>query len=285
MPPRRILVVYGTAHGVDRLGRTLAGLAAERVDLVLLDRSLHDAERFDGVRAARAAAERAARARDEVLGVVSHDLRTPLGTIAMCARALRDPDADRAELSDVIARSADWSLRVIRDLLDVTAIEAGRLALRPEPMAPDAIVEAVEALFAPLAAAEGVELAREHGGAPRWVDVDVDRLVQALGNLVVNAITFTPRGGRVTVAAGVDGGGAPTFRVSDTGRGIAPDHLPHLFDRTWQARTTGRGGVGLGLAIAKGIVEAHGGTIAVESAPGLGTRFTCTIPAGATGMT
>ena len=338
---------------VGRLDDGLKRLASDGVDVVLLDLSLPDADRLDGVeavgaaapevpivvmtgladdqvalaamkagaqdylikgedgprvvrrairyalerqellareRTARASAERAARARDEVLGVVSHDLRAPLSTIIMCAHALREPDADRAELGEMIARSAEWSQRIIRDLLDVTAIEAGRLTIRPEPMAPDAVVETVQSMFAPIAAAAGVELVGERAGAPRWVDVDVDRLVQALGNIVANAIRFTPRGGRVTISATTGRDGAAVFRVADTGPGIAPEHLPHLFDRFWQARGSRRGGAGLGLAIAKGIVEAHGGSIAVESAGGDGNgggggaTFTCRIPtAGAPG--
>jgi len=325
---------------VDRLARALPLLATGGVDVVLLDLSLPDADRLEGVhaigestpdvpvvvmtgladdqvalaavkagaqdylvkgqdgprevrravryalerqellgreRAARASAERAARARDEVLGVVSHDLRAPLTTITTCASALRDPDANHRELSEVIAQSAHWSLRIIRDLLDVSAIEAGRLTLRPEPMTSDAIVEMVEGMFVPIAEAAGVELTCEGSVARTWVEVDVDRLVQALGNIVGNAIKFTPRGGRVTMSVAT-GEGTVQFRVSDTGPGVPPEHLPHLFDRFWQARATGRGGVGLGLAIAKGIVEAHGGSIRVEGGPGGGT-FVLVLPA------
>jgi signal transduction histidine kinase len=329
---------------VERLGRALGTLASERIDVVLLDLSLPDADRLDGVeavvaaapevpivvmtgladdevalaavkagaqdylikgedgprvvrrairyalerqellareRAARASAEHAARARDEVLGIVSHDLRAPLSTITMCAHALREPHADCAELAEMIAQSADWSHRIIRDLLDVTAIEAGRLTIHPEPMSPGAVVDTVRSMFAPIAAGQGIELAAEPDTAPRWVDVDVDRLVQALGNLVANAIKFTPRGGRVTISAATGPDGTALFRVADTGPGIAPEHLPHLFDRFWQARETRRAGAGLGLAIAKGIVEAHRGSIGVESAVGTGTAFTCVIPTAA----
>ena len=112
------------------------------------------------------------------------------------------------------------------------------------------------------------------------VSGDAERLQQALGNLVANAVRFTPRGGSVTLrAAPVDDGRAVRFAVIDTGCGIAPAQLPYVFDRFWQARTLRRGGAGLGLAIARGIVEAHGGTIAVDSAVGVGTTFTCVVPA------
>jgi signal transduction histidine kinase len=327
---------------VDRLGRALDVLARERPDVVLLDLSLPDADRLEGIEAvigaapqvpivvmtgladdevalaavkagaqdylikgedgprvvrrsiryamerqellarereARATAERAARARDEALGIVSHDLRTPLSTITMCAQALREPDPDASKLADTIARSAEWGLRIIRDLLDVSAIEAGRLAIYREPMQAGAIAETAQSMFATVAAAEGVELVVKHDGPPTWVEVDVDRLVQAIGNLVANAIRFTPRGGRVSISTATADDGAAVFRVRDAGPGIAPEHLPRLFDRFWQAHEQRRGGAGLGLAIAKGIVEAHGGTIDVRTDVGAGATFTCTIPA------
>lgn len=230
-------------------------------------------------RVARASAERAARARDEVLGIVSHDLRTPLSTISMCAHALRQPGADCEELAGVLAQSAAWSLRIIRDLLDVTAIEAGRLTIEAEPMAPAAIVDTVASMFGRIAEADGVALAAECERAPEWVRVDVDRIVQAIGNLVANAIRVVPRGGHVTIAGTTDGDGRAVFRVTDTGPGIAPEHLPYLFDRFWQARTTRYGGAGLGLAIARGIVEAHGGSIEVASTLGVGSTFSVVLAA------
>lgn len=326
---------------VDRLARALEVLAADGVDVVLLDLSLPDADRLEGVqaiaavapevpivvmtgladdqvalaavksgaqdylvkgedgprvirraigyaverqellaqeRAARATAERAARTRDEVLGIVSHDLRAPLSAIVMCAHALTEPDPDCAGLADTIRQSADWSLRIIRDLLDVSAIEAGRLTVSPEPMLAGAVVDTVAAMFAPIAAGRGVELAVDRAGGARWVEVDADRLVQALGNLVANAVRHTPRGGRVTLSVTADADGGTRFAVVDTGPGIAPEQLPHLFDRFWQARERRRAGAGLGLAIARGIVEAHGGTIGVTSPPGAGSTFTLALP-------
>ncbi len=237
-------------------------------------------------RAARADAERAARLRDEVLGIVSHDLRSPLGTIVMSAHALAEAGAsgvvERADLVGIIVRSAEWALRVIRDLLDVTAIEAGRLRIHREPMTVQAIADMVRSLFEVPAQAAGVRLDIDIGDAPRWIEADVDRTVQAVGNLVSNAIAFTPRGGRVslTVARAAGPDAAVAFRVADTGPGIPPEQLPHLFDRFWQARTSRRAGAGLGLAIAHGIAEGHGGRIDVESTPGAGSVFTLILPAG-----
>jgi signal transduction histidine kinase len=132
-------------------------------------------------------------------------------------------------------------------------------------------------MFAPSAASAGVTLEVERTEPALWVDADVDRVVQAVGNLVGNAIKFTPRGGRVslTVARRDD---AVRFRVEDTGCGIAPENVPRLFDRFWQAHESGRGGAGLGLVIAQGIAEGHGGRIEVESRPGAGSTFTLVLP-------
>jgi signal transduction histidine kinase len=228
-------------------------------------------------REARAAAERATRVRDEVLGMVSHDLRSPLTAIAMSANALLDGSGDVPTLASAIARSSEWALHIIRDLLDVTAIEAGRLTIHREPMTAQAITEMLWSMFAPSAASAGVTLEVERPDPALWVDADVDRVVQAVGNFLGNAIKFTPRGGRVslTVSRDVD---AIRFRVMDTGCGIAPEDIPRLFDRYWQAHESRRGGAGLGLPIAKGIAEGHGGRIDVESRLGVGSTFTFVLP-------
>jgi PAS domain S-box-containing protein len=242
---------------------------------------------------------RAARARDEVLAIVSHDLRNPLSTVSMCARALTEAavraeaegepgvEAERVRaLADTAHRSAAWAQRIIRDLLDAARLEAGGFALYPEAVPVGAVLETLRELHAAQAADAGVTLEIATAGTlpaglPR-VWADTDRLVQALGNLVGNAIKFTPAGGRVAIdAMPTTLGGAPAvaLRVCDTGRGIPAEHLPHLFDRFWQARETRRGGAGLGLAIARGIVVQHGGDITVDSTPGHGTTFTVTVPA------
>ena len=228
-------------------------------------------------REARAAAERASRVRDEVLGMVSHDLRSPLTAIAMSANALLDGSGDVPVLASAIARSSEWALHIIRDLLDVTAIEAGRLTVHREPMTAQAITEMLWSMFAPSAAGAGVTLEVERPDPALWIDADVDRVVQAVGNLVGNAIKFTPRGGRVSLTVRRDDD-AVRFRVQDTGCGIAPENMPRLFDRYWQAHVSGRGGAGLGLPIAKGIAEGHGGRIEVESRPGSGSTFTLVLP-------
>lgn len=229
-------------------------------------------------RQARAAAEESARVRDEMLSIVSHDLRNPLGAIAIAASALRGSAEHEIEkLATDIGRSSEWALHIIHDLVDASVIEAGRLTIYPEPMTVQAIVETLESLFEGQARVAGVSFSVEWQGAPRWVVADVDRLIQAVGNLLTNAIKFTPAGGAVTLRVA---GGAEmiSFVVRDTGPGIAAEDLPHLFDRFWHSRRSLKGGAGLGLAIARGIAQEHGGRIDVESVPGNGSTFTLHIP-------
>ena len=168
---------------------------------------------------------------------------------------------------------------IIRDLLDVTAIEAGRLAVDPAPVSLGEVLDRARELHAPLAAEKGVAFDVAMDDDTVLLMADAGRVLQALGNLVGNALKFTPSGGRVTVRGDADQA-RPVVRleVADTGPGIAPDHLPHVFDRFWQARETRRAGAGLGLAIVKGIVEAHDGVVTVESALGEGTRFRLELP-------
>lgn len=226
-------------------------------------------------------AQNANRIRDEVLGAVSHDLRTPLSVIAMCTRVLLESpphdEAVRRDMLSTIDQSADWMMRLIRDLLDVSSMEAGRLSIdkRPEDVAP--IVERAVQMFARASAERSVPIYEDVPPGLPPVLGDAARLLQVLANLVGNAVKFTQRG-RITVSAEADGDYV-VISVTDTGPGIPREHLPHIFDRYWHARRESRiQGSGLGLAIAKGIVEAHGGRIGVESDVGLGTRFSFTVP-------
>lgn len=233
-------------------------------------------------------AQKATYMRDEVLGVVAHDLRNPLSTVKMCASALASGAATSAmppqaaervaELTGVIMSSAEWMERIIRDLLDVTAIEAGRLSVAPVPLPVEEVLDAVAGMYGPHADEAGVGLAVEAENGPPPVMADVDRLLQAVGNLVSNAIRFTPAGGRVTVTAVETGDRRVRFEVADTGPGIPREQVPFLFDRFWQARAAIRAGAGLGLAIAKGIAEVHGGAIGVDTEVGTGSRFWIDIP-------
>jgi PAS domain S-box-containing protein len=228
-------------------------------------------------------AQRAIRARDEVLGVVAHDLRNPLNTVRLTAQALsrrlaKSPGQERAvELAATIVRSVDVGNRLIQDLLDVTRIEAGRLVLDRALYSPQKFMEEVLELMAPNAANASIQLIGPGPVTLPEVMMDRDRMLQAFSNLIGNALKFTPAGGLVEFSAR-HRGNEVEFSVSDTGPGIPQDQLSHLFDRFWQANATDKRGAGLGLAIVKGIVDAHGGRLWVESTVGVGTTFHFTIP-------
>ena len=249
-----------------------------------MERKRLEAERarlLEAEHAARTAAEAAVRARDEVLRIVAHDIGNSLSAVKIHAlvleRTLPPEDVEARKRITAIRDLTAQMDRLRQDLLDVTAIEAGRLAVEPVELDVAAVAaEAVESL-AGGAAEKGVALAAAvEQGLPR-VFADRERVLQVLANLAGNAVKFTPAGGRVEVRA--EGGeGEVRVSVRDSGPGIAPDDLPHVFDRFWQARSTRRAGAGLGLAIAKGIVEAHGGRISAESTAGEGSTFAFTLP-------
>ncbi len=224
---------------------------------------------------------RATRLREEVLAVVAHDLRNPLAAIVMHASALKrrgpEPERRNDRPRESILRAANRIDHLIRDLLDVSLIEAGYLGIEHTRIpARQLLLDSVEAQR-PLASAASLALQLELAGDLPDVWGDQHRLYQVLENLVGNAIKFTPEGGRITVGA-ARREHEVEFWVADTGCGISPDGLPHVFDRFWQARKGARQGAGLGLPITHGIVEAHGGRIWVESTLGRGTVFFFTIP-------
>lgn len=218
--------------------------------------------------------------RERILGVVAHDLRSPLTTIVMSAELLRDlplSEEQRAQQLEVIINSGRRMNRLIQDLLDVARIESDRLQLERSSQEPESLVRDAVELNAVRAAAKSLRL--EHGAAvgTHLVCADRHRLLQVLSNLIDNAIKFTPEGGRIMVSVDeVDG--QVRFSVEDTGPGIPADAIPHLFRSFWQAPMASLDGAGLGLAIARGIVEAHGGVIWAESAPGRGSAFRFTVP-------
>jgi signal transduction histidine kinase len=230
------------------------------------------------------AAQEAARTREQMMAVVSHDLRNPLATIQMAVSFLLDelvPDdaaheRERKQLH-AVHRSADRMYRLIQDLLSVAAIEAGQLAVTRSELRVDVIMTDALELLRPLAAAKRITLETDLSPALPPVSADRERLLQVFSNLGGNAIKFTPENGRIEIRATARDT-AVEFSVRDTGPGIAPEDLPHIFDRFWQSRKAKRAGVGLGLAIAKGIVESHGGGIRVESEPGRGSCFVFTLP-------
>lgn len=261
--PERVAFTPEEQSGAEQLGRS-AGDA------------LHSAQMYHDALAATAA-------RDEVLAVVAHDLRNPLSTIQMGGSLALEPMSDEPETVgrpqlEIIVRTAKKMNQLIQDLLDTTRLESGRLTLELVPSQAQALIDEAVEMLLPLASHSGITLHAGSITAEAAVQVDRFRIQQVLSNLIGNALKFTPSGGMVTVSA-EQGAGHVCFRIADTGQGIAADQLPHVFGRFWQARRTDRRGLGLGLAIARGIVEAHGGTIRVDSVSGAGSTFAFTIPA------
>jgi signal transduction histidine kinase len=241
-----------------------------------------ECERLLGLeRDARAQAERATQSRDEMLAVVAHELRNPLHTIATGLETilkLQPPDDERAVRQLVVMQRTVRSMnRLILDLLDATLMEGGNFVLTRERVAVQPLLNEVLELFEAPARERDISLTWHAPQAVLCVIGERDRLVQVLSNLIGNAVKFTPPRGRISVHA------RPLeqalhLSVEDTGPGIPNESLPHLFDRFWQAKRMGRRGTGLGLPIAKAIVEAHGGRIWVESVLGRGTTFHFTVP-------
>jgi len=222
------------------------------------------------------------RARDDTMSVVSHDLRNPVNAVKMLAGAVLQPsqrDTLPGEVADqvrVIQSAAQQMDTLIQDLLDMSRAEAGRFAVDARPVAACDLLRDALRTLGPLAEDKGVVIETEWDEALPDVQVDPERIAQVVSNIVGNAIKFTPTGGniRVSAAARPD---VIEVAVADTGPGVAASHLPHVFDRYWQSSRRNRG-AGLGLPIAKAIIEAHGGRIWVESAEGKGATFFFTLP-------
>jgi PAS domain S-box-containing protein len=226
-------------------------------------------------------AQHAIRMRDDVLSVVAHDLRNPLGTILLQAGLLRRGDREPAKRSrrpaEVIERAATRMNHLIQDLLDVARMEGGRLNIQQERVSPQQAVAEVVQAQEPLSTSASLELRLDLEPDLPDLWADRDRLHQIFQNLIGNAIKFTDPGGCITVGATARDGDI-LFWIADTGPGIGADDLPHVFERLWQGSTVGLHGAGLGLPIVKGLVEAHGGRVWVESALGEGTTFFFTMP-------
>ncbi|MBA2479931.1 MAG: PAS domain S-box protein [Planctomycetes bacterium] len=228
--------------------------------------------------------QRGTRAREDLLAIVSHDLKNPLGSILMSVElVLRESAAHderrkhgRKELQR-IKHAADRMNALIRDLLDTASIAAGRIAVERARVAPLPVISESLDVLQPQAAAKSLRLETELSAELPAIFADPARLQQVFANLLGNAIKFTPDGGTITVRAHPSGD-AVLFSVSDTGPGIPHDDLSHLFDRFWQAQRKARVGSGLGLFIVKGIVDAHGGRIWVDSEVGAGSTFFFTLP-------
>jgi PAS domain S-box-containing protein len=226
------------------------------------------------------AAQRATRARDEVLAVVVHDLRNPIGAIVSAATMMLEGGNPELvpRLADIVKRASERMNVLVQDLLEVSRLESGRLSLELRKVeAAELLTEAVSVL-APLGAPREVILRVEIGEPVPPLHADPGRILQVLGNLVGNAIKFSAPGTEVVLRCRL-AEGEVHFAVEDRGEGIAADEIPHLFSAFWQADRGDQRGVGLGLSIAKGIVDAHGGRIWVESEVGVGSTFHFALPA------
>lgn len=258
--------------------------AADRAFTLLLAQAAADAvsraQSYDAERVARHEAEMLAQARSDVLGIVAHDLRNPLNLIGSSSQLMLELDlssGQRRKMLEVTQRAVRQMNRLIGDLLDATRLQAGRLTLDLSDVEVRDILQGVEETFRHSAEERHVRLQVQAPEHPCRVRADEGRVLQALGNLVGNALKFTGGGGHITLTAERTGEEV-VYRVADDGPGVAAEQQPHLFDRFWQASDGDRRGVGLGLAITKGIVDAHGGRIWVDSTPGAGSTFSMALP-------
>jgi signal transduction histidine kinase len=224
---------------------------------------------------------KAVSARDEIMAMVAHDLRNPLGAITMQAAMLRQGGEAqavqrRAESIESVAMRMEY---LIKSMLDVATIDAGGFTVSPEQLAVSDLVRETSDMFHALAVSKSITL--EHSVAPPDLVVwaDRERILQVLSNLLGNAFKFTPPGGRIEVSiARLDH--VVRFSVADSGAGIGREQLPYIFDRFWKHEAHGQKGTGLGLFISKGIVEVHGGRIWADSEPGCGSTFVFELPDG-----
>jgi PAS domain S-box-containing protein len=266
-------LAFGIAEGDRRFGpqdlevaRALAARCAAAVENARLYRE----------------AREATRAREELLAVVSHDLRAPLGAVQLAAGLVGKlvPPGASPELrkaADIVNRASARAVRLTDDLVEHARLERGRLPLRRAAHCAATLAREAADEVQPLAREKGVAVLADVDGEPGVVHADRERLHQVIQNLVGNALAVVPRGGEVRIRAR-RAGREVHFEVADDGPGIPPEDLPRVFDRFWRARGAPYEGSGLGLAIARGLVEAHGGRIDVESRLGEGTRFRFTIP-------
>jgi PAS domain S-box-containing protein len=275
-----------------RTARIIGGIAAQAAIAIdnarLYEATQQAAEErkllLDSEREARAEAERTSQMKDEFLATLSHELRTPLTAILGWSQVLRRGSRDEADLHrglQTIERNARAQAQLIEDLLDMSSIASGKVRLELLPLAPAAIVTAAIDTIRTAAEAKDITIGTAFDTAPGMVSGDASRLQQIIWNLLTNAIKFTPRGGTVSVAVRRESDQI-AITVADSGAGIAPEFIGHVFERFRQAdATTTRkhGGLGLGLAIAKHLVEQHGGTISASSAGAdQGSTFTVRLP-------
>ena len=226
------------------------------------------------------ALEKVEKTRAELIGTVAHELRTPLAALQGYAEGLMDGVLSKEKAAEGILREVKAMRRLVEDLSLVSRVEAKAVEIRPKPLDPKGLLEEALARFQSAFQAKGVALSLEAQDPLPQVWADEERVLQVLANLLTNALRHTPQGGEVRLRA-FRQGEAVAFQVADTGPGIPEEHLPHIFERFYRvdkARSRKEGGSGVGLTVAKGLVEAMGGRIFVESRVGEGTTFTFTLP-------
>jgi signal transduction histidine kinase len=265
-----VLTALSQAEPLDPADVVLLGEIADRISMAI--------DRVDLYRKAVSAA----RAREELLATVSHDLRSPLHTIAFTAALLEQGSpslaAPAARHIERIVRTAEYMDRLLADLVDSAKIEGHRFLVDRAPCAVAPLVTDVVEMMSPLAARKSIQIETDLGAAASSIVwMDRARMSQVLTNLLGNAVKFTPEGGSIAVRAELRAGSA-ILSVRDSGAGMPQEDLGRIFDRYWQARQTAQLGAGLGLFIARGIVTAHGGTIWAESELGAGSAFFVSIP-------
>jgi PAS domain S-box-containing protein len=285
------LAVQGRLFGYLALATAGSGRRYDAADVALAEElgrraavAIDNARLFEMMQQERARVEEANHAKDEFLAVVSHELRAPLTAILGWANLLTEGGLSAAEHEravQTIERNARSQAQLVADLLDVGSIVSGKLRLNLGPVAPAAIVEAAIDTIRLTAEGKGVRLRIAIDDDTGAIRGDPERLQQIVGNLLTNAVKFTPEGGLVEVVVR-RAGGHVEIAVSDTGRGIAPEFLPHVFKRFRQAEggiTRHHGGLGLGLTITRHLVELHGGTVEASSpGDGLGATFVVRLP-------
>ena len=266
-----VIGLYREKGGYDTNDFFLAEELARRAAIAIDNARLHDL------------VHRGIQARDDMIGIVSHDLRNPVNAVKMLTGVMLDRQskeavpAEMVDYASVIRQAAEQMDGLIRDLLDVTRVEAGRLAVALRRENTEELLSDALRTLAPVTEEKSIKLRLTAPDDLPDVIADRERIGQAISNLVGNAVKFSPAGGEITVRVAV----LETelvFSVTDEGQGMTPEQLTHAFDRFWQSSRTDRQGAGLGLAITKGIVEAHGGRVWAESSPGAGSTFYFTVP-------
>ena len=272
-------VQYQRANADEKLADERRERTRALAALFALERELTDQHLL----AERTRADVAMRNRDDFLGMVAHDLRGFMGEIAMrAAMVVRGSGSDESggrmrSFGEGIQRSTAGMKRLVGDLLDVAAIEAGRLHVQPAADDLARVLRDAAEPFRAAAGTKGISLDLHEAPGPVFALFDHDRVIQVLGNLVGNAIKFTPRGGRITFAQ-LETGDEVQISIADTGVGIPADKLEHVFERHTQLSPSDRGGLGLGLYIARCLIEAQRGRIWATSVVGAGSQFTFTLP-------